>query len=397
VNKLCIKLPPFSPDYSGVCSALFELGGLVIIHDASGCTGNYTGYDEPRWYGSKSFVYCSKLRELDAVLGDDEKLIRKVLDVAEDLKPRFIALLGSPVPMVIGSDMPGIAREIEQRSGIPSFGFSTAGIEYYDKGISAAFLAIAKRFTKPAGTKQLGHINILGITPLDFSANSNYADLRGFLEHAGWKPVASFAMGSSLDDIAKSPEASINLVVSSGGMALAKYFFEQHGIPYVSGAPLGEGGSHRLLERLSKAKGVGDPSQSPDNVEKNRTAKKSERRVLIIHDQIIANALRDCLRMDYGLDQVTTATPFGFFPALAEEGDLNPGSEAEFAALVNRGFDIIFADPLFKDLLKPGSNTTFIDFPHVAVSSKLYWNRYAEMTGDKIHRYLAECGFAAAL
>jgi hypothetical protein len=385
MNKLCIKLPPFSPDYSGVCSALFELGGLVIIHDASGCTGNYTGYDEPRWYGSKSFVYCSKLRELDAVLGDDEKLIQKVLDAAEDLTPRFIALLGSPVPMVIGSDMPGIAREIEQRSGIPSFGFSTAGINYYDKGIRAALLSVAKRFTRPAPAKRQGHINILGITPLDFSANGNHRDLRGFLENSGWKTIASFAMGSSLDDIERSPEASVNLVVSAGGLSLGEYFLESCGIPYVCGLPLGEEGSRNLLARLSGAEGS------------KGAAKKSDKRVLIIHDQIIANALRDCLRLDYGVDRVGTATPFGFFPALAEPGDANPGSEAEFTALVNGDFDIIFADPLFKDLLKPGSNTAFIDFPHVAVSSKLYWNQYTEITGDKIHRYLDECGFAAAL
>ncbi|MDR1430325.1 MAG: oxidoreductase [Spirochaetaceae bacterium] len=383
MNKLCIKLPPFSPDYSGVCSALFELGGLVIIHDASGCTGNYTGYDEPRWYGSKSFVYCSKLRELDAVLGDDEKLIQKVLDAAEDLKPRFIALLGSPVPMVIGSDMPGIAREIEHRSGIPSFGFPTSGIEYYDRGISAALLAVARRFTKPAKAKQPGHINILGITPLDFSANGNHTELRGFLEDSGWKIIASFAMGSGLDDIEKSPGASVNLVVSSGGLPLAEYFLNSHGIPYVCGLPLGEEGARGLLEKLS---GAGDSVKAP---------KKSEKRVLIIHDQIIANSLRDCLRMDYGFDSVTVATPFGFFPGLAGEGDVNPASEAEFAALLNSGFDIIFADPLFKDLLKPDFTRTFIDFPHVAVSSKLYWNRYAEMTGNKIHRYLDERGFAA--
>jgi hypothetical protein len=287
--------------------------------------------------------------------------------------------------MVIGSDMPGIAREIEHRSGIPSFGFSTAGIDYYDRGISAALLSVAKRFSKPAQAKRQGHINILGVTPLDFSANGNHADLRSFLENSGRKIIASFAMGSSLDDITLSAEAEVNLVVSASGLPLAEYFLSSHGIPYVCGIPSGKEGSTRLLARLSGTKDFGG------------TIKKSDKKVLVIHDQVMANALRDCLRMDYGFDHVTTATPFGFFPALAEAGDLNPGSEAEFAALLNRGFDVIVADPLFKDLLKPGFNARFIDFPHVAVSSKLYWNRYAEITGDKIHHYLTKCGVAAAL
>ena len=33
-------LTPFAPDQSGAVSVLFELGGIVVICDAGGCTGN---------------------------------------------------------------------------------------------------------------------------------------------------------------------------------------------------------------------------------------------------------------------------------------------------------------------------------------------------------------------
>ena len=49
-------------------------------------------------------VYCSGLRELDAVLGNDEKFIRNICEAAKEMHPNFIALVGSPVPMVIGTD-----------------------------------------------------------------------------------------------------------------------------------------------------------------------------------------------------------------------------------------------------------------------------------------------------
>ena len=92
MSKLCINLPPYSPDYSGCASALFELGGMIVLHDASGCTGNYLGYDEPRWMGSKSIVFCSGLRHMDAILGNDNLLIDRIIKAAESLKPRFIAV-----------------------------------------------------------------------------------------------------------------------------------------------------------------------------------------------------------------------------------------------------------------------------------------------------------------
>ena len=69
MKNVWMYLPPFAPDYSGVCSALFELNGLLVIHDAAGCTGNYTGFDEPRWYGSSRAIYCSGIRKTDVVFG----------------------------------------------------------------------------------------------------------------------------------------------------------------------------------------------------------------------------------------------------------------------------------------------------------------------------------------
>ncbi len=74
-------------DVSGVCSALFELGGMTVMHDASGCNSTYNTHDEPRWYDMDSLVYISGLSELEAVMGDDEKLISDVSDAARQLHP----------------------------------------------------------------------------------------------------------------------------------------------------------------------------------------------------------------------------------------------------------------------------------------------------------------------
>ena len=75
-------LSTYTADVSGVCSALFELGGMTVMHDASGCNSTYNTHDEPRWYDMDSLVYISGLSELEAVMGDDEKLISDVSDAA---------------------------------------------------------------------------------------------------------------------------------------------------------------------------------------------------------------------------------------------------------------------------------------------------------------------------
>ena len=43
-------IPVYTADVSGVCSALYELGGMVVMHDPSGCNSTYNTHDEIRWY-----------------------------------------------------------------------------------------------------------------------------------------------------------------------------------------------------------------------------------------------------------------------------------------------------------------------------------------------------------
>jgi nitrogenase molybdenum-iron protein alpha/beta subunit len=141
-------LSTYTADVSGVCSALYELGGMVIMHDASGCNSTYNTHDEPRWYQMDSMIYISALTELDALLGNDDKLVEDICKAAEELKPRFIAVCGTPIPMVIGTDFHGIAKMIEKRTGIPTFGFPTNGMHSYLSGIDMSLQAFAKRFCK---------------------------------------------------------------------------------------------------------------------------------------------------------------------------------------------------------------------------------------------------------
>ena len=57
----------YSSDEFGICSALYELGGMVVMHDASGCNSTYTTHDEPRWYEMDSMIYISAISEMEAI------------------------------------------------------------------------------------------------------------------------------------------------------------------------------------------------------------------------------------------------------------------------------------------------------------------------------------------
>ncbi len=364
MGKLCLTLPPFSPDYSGVCSTLFPFDVLTVIHDASGCTGNYTGYDEPRWFHSRAPIYCSGLREIDAILGDDEKLIQKVLYALEDVKPEMIALVGSPVPMVIGADMEGIAAEIENRTGIMAFGFSTTGLGYYPKGIQMVYKKVVQRILEEDNSeisKKEYSVNIIGATPIDFGNSTTLEDLEHFLVENGLEINVSLWKETKKSNIVKLKNAACNIVVSCAGIELAEYMEKNYQIPYVTGLPFGEQYSKVWLENLKQS-----IKERKNIVNKNSI---SESKILIIGEQFQANSIRNAIETEYSIS-CDVAGICGWNENFARENDKFLESEEEIEIILNQeNYDLIVGDPLYKGLLH--SEKKFYEYSHYAVSSKL--------------------------
>lgn len=382
MNKLCINLPPLSPDYSGVCSALYELGGMSIIHDASGCTGNYTGYDEPRWYGNQKLVFCSGLREIDAVLGDDKKFIRKVKQAEEDLKPEFIAILGSPVPMVIGSDLIGIAKEIESEMAIPTMGFNTTGLEYYDIGIQMAYREIARTFLTEKMNTVSKSINLLGATPLDFYINGNIKDIIRFFIEEGYNINSCWSMNSNLKQIKLATRAELNVVLAISGLELARYLKKEFDIPYIVGLPIGQSGETRVLNLL---RGLNDNEKIQ--------RKTGNEKILIIGEQVFSNSLRYMLNEEYDKNDIDVATFFIMDQELSQGEDFRIDSEFHLTKLLkDEKYNTIIGDPLIKALLPQSNSINYISIPHVAVSSKIHWNESIEFIGKKVYQILEKRG-----
>lgn len=392
MEKLLIYLPPFAPDYSGVCSALYELGGLCVIHDASGCTGNYTGFDEPRWYNKQQAVFCSGLRELDAILGDDQQLIEKADAAISDLAVSFAAVLGSPVPMVIGSDMQGIAKEMERETGIPVFGFDTKGLAYYDRGIEEAYLKLAAAFVRDGEEKIANSVNILGATPLDFSINGNVEDMQSLLRNNGWQVLSCWSMGEncSLEQLKKTSQAEVNLVVSVSALKLARHLQHQYGTPYVTGIPVGKWGEKVVIRALEAAT-EGTDRPFTKTVNQPATHAYIPGKTLIVGEQLAANSIRQALFHDYGWENIDVASFFTMEQAYMAVNDFNIDNESHYLEEVrSRAYQIIFGDPLLKPISRLANGGSFIPFPHVAISSRIHWDDCIEIIGENFNRYLEE-------
>lgn len=374
-------IPCYAADSAGACSALYELGGMTVVHDASGCNSTFATFDEPRWWDQQSMTYISALTELDAILGNDEKLIADVTAAAADQNPKFIAVCGSPMPMMIGVDFDAVAFEIEQRTGIRTFPLHTNGMHAYPDGVSEALRCIAADYVRPAEHKRPDGVNLLGMTPLDFGNLHTAASIREWLAENGFETVACFAMGDSLDTIAKAAEASVSLVLSQSGLAAAEYLLEAFGIPYVCGVPYGTAFSEQLADTLRKAAADGTCGFPCT------TRSVTGQTVTVIGEAVSAGSVAAELCLTGYAANVICPLPHD--KRLLTAGDSDAFAEDEIAgALAEIQPETVIADPLYRFILPNAAK--LIGLPHTAFSGRCYDKIIPDLTGNRFDAWYKE-------
>lgn len=403
----------YTADVSGVCSALYELGGMTVIHDPSGCNSTYSTHDEPRWFDTDSLMFVSGLDEMTAVLGDDNVLIDDVDHAVHDLKPRFVTLCSGSIPHIIAFDCKGVAHLLEKRTGVPMLPVATTGNRSYMAGVGAALTEWVKRFADPsespyrAAPSDAFSVNLLGVTPLDFSINGNVDALRKVFEEAGIPVNCCAAMGESFDSLRHIFRASVNVVVSSCGRRLARYMEQTAGIPYVEGTPIGAYGAARLPELAKEAyekkrasleedlhgalDGASDSAELPSSRGASGSlrmllAKKKgdsegiclwkgnpahdrwdvpDGQILIIGEEVFAQSLAAAI------NQLTPDCRHEL-RAFAVWPDVDHGFPEDVLAELIRKSRYIIGDPLYRTIPHDSKQNIFVDFPHEAYSGRIF-------------------------
>ena len=414
MKQVSVTLSTYTADVSGVCSALYELGGMVVIHDPSGCNSTYNTHDEPRWYDMDSLVFISGLSQMDAIMGNDDKFINDIVRAAKELKPRFIALVRTPIPLMTGTDFEGIARVIEKQTQIPVFYFPTSGMHSYVSGAGMALETVARELVLPTNAnghfkengieienvsnelsvaytkkknqqklnqseqKQIENteskqsnskikINILGATPLDFSVNSTLDSIKEFLSKH-FEIISTFAMGSSIEDIQKAGEADVNLVISSVGFPAAKVLEERFSTPYVIGTPV-KGFAGIIAEKLIDAAWTGKSQAAYFSVTSSgKSISRATNGIYIIGESVISQSLKAAMALKQGID-ATVICPLETEPEYIGENVLLFSSEEEIKAAIAEAKTVI-ADPIYKTIC--ADETNFIALPHEAFSGRIY-------------------------
>ena len=410
MKQVARVLSTYSADLFGICSVLYELGGLVVMHDASGCNSTYNTHDEPRWYDIESMIYISGLIENDVILGNDEKLISDVIEAASETQPKFIAISAALIPLFMSTDMKGIARIIEKRTGIPTFGFTTNAMDTYVLGGNMVYREFLGRFCPnleniPTSTQGNSlSVNLLGVTPLDFSIVGNVEALKEYFKDCGIEVNCCMTMGCTVEEMANAHKADVNVVCSSLALDGARILNDKYEIPAVLGLPMGKTACCELekLIRESASDGKtrvlgssGELSSIPalEHQKSSYTLRdRAKGGTWIIGEAINAAGIRYVLEHDLGITEVHILCPTQVDAHMLRDGDVMVRDESDIEKVL-KDAKCVIADPIYRRILTRDENGNlphFINIPHEAYSGRMYRSHIPVFIGDCFTGWLYE-------
>ena len=262
-----------------------------------------------------------------------------------------------------GFDFTAVAELVEDRTGIPTFGFDTTGMNTYVQGAAKAFEGIARRFVKRDVEKtEYLSANILGLTPLDFSVNGSDASMVKFLENAGFTVISKWAMGSTLEKLTEAGRASVNLVVSVTGLGVAKVLKELFGTPYVVGTPIGAAFQEELKHALLNTAKGGSSDLEWSSLPNSEIA--------VIGEGVTSLSLAQAIELEYGIGvKVLCATECE--RTLLRNKDVLTSDEEDVMEALS-GMKMVIADPLYRPICP--KDAKFMNLPAESFSGRIYRN-----------------------
>ena len=206
-----------------------------------------------------------------------------------------------------------------------------------------------------------GRIGIIGATPLEFGGIYEEDFLKKYFVGKGFSKVVCYGTGDGLDAVREAAAAEKNIVVSPAGIAAAKYLQQKFGTPYELFCP-----PEIIPEWKEKKEQIEPQMQKEQPAESLDMREVSEKKILIVHQQVLANTLRE----EFISANINVASWFMMNKEQKKEQDILFKEEDDWITYIKENeYDIIIADPLLKKAV-PFYKGEWYDLPHFAISGK---------------------------
>ncbi len=234
------KYFPVANDRMGIIWTLSSIEGACVIefgpagttHYGVEVVGSLNGED-------KAKIYSTHMDQSDVTFGKYDRLENSILEIDENIKPKYIFVMASSVSSVIGVDVKSVCKSLEDKVVSKLIPINTAGFKYdYNVGVENALALLINNIVKDKEELNIANLeqtyNIIGSNIDKYNFLSDSEEIKRIMKTIFNKNINTmFTAYTTIEEIEKASLASINIVMRKEGLKAAKIMEEKFNIPYV--------------------------------------------------------------------------------------------------------------------------------------------------------------------
>lgn len=254
--SLCRFYPAPSDRMAIIWSLMPVKNAVVLEYGPAGTTHFGGGLYSSFGIELGKTLYTTHISEDDVIMGDVSRLENAIREVDAAYSPEIIFVVASAVIAVIGTDIAGVCRYMQDEVNARLISFEEGGFRGdYTYGLKSVYRMLAKEVVQPTDEKEKA-FNILGASLGAWRMRSDVWEIQQLMKEAfGWDCHFTMGMECNVEDIETAGRASVNLVIRNEAVQAAEILKDKCGTPYIYGAPYGYKGTLEWLKIISQVIG----------------------------------------------------------------------------------------------------------------------------------------------
>ena len=253
-----VRFLPTPSDRMGIIWSLLAVQGAIMLEYGPAGTTHYSmGLYGGLGLRFQNRMFTTHMSEDDVVMGDVTRLEDAIVELDKSYAPKVIFVVASSVTAVIGTDIKGVCRYMQNEVKAKLVAFEQGGFRGdYSIGLAETYKLLVRNLPKKDVAQEAGVYNIIGASAWRYRMASDIWEVKSLLDEAlGLSCNACLCCDTSVEELEDMGLAQVNIVLGNEGLAAAKYLQEKFGTPYVYAVPYGYNGTLSFLAQVGEAVG----------------------------------------------------------------------------------------------------------------------------------------------
>lgn len=251
-----VRFLPTPSDRMGIIWSLLTIQGAVVLEYGPAGTTHYSmGFYSGLGLLLPNRLFTTHMSEDDVVMGDVTRLEDAIVELDKNYAPKVIFVVASSVAAVIGTDIKGVCRYMQNEVKAKLVAFEQGGFRGdYSIGLAETYKLLVRNLPKKGVVQEKGVYNIIGASVWRYRMESDIWEIKNLLSEAlELSCNACLCCDTSVEELEDMGQAQVNIVLGNEGLAAAKYLEEKFGTPYVYAVPYGYSGTLSFLKQVGQA------------------------------------------------------------------------------------------------------------------------------------------------